>query len=817
MRSATAKRRASFNFASASTNFQSRIVDALPIDAQARQIQFELQELGIDTSGFFIATYDEAAQLITLHEVYEQGRRIPDDERLPGHIHGPRRLGEQAGIIDWLIRHNSDLIKVDDFDVWYAREQIHPVFRQNLRCFMAAPMRRRNKLIGVIGLRGYARPAMFDASHEEMLTALADYMATVVDNAQKLSSALAEARSSNAELMQRIAELEAVSNFQRQISTLDRLENEITNIYGETEKAMRGVGMDTSYMYLALYDEEAHTVSCPLVYERGQRLFAEEMGYDPAYAERPVGARRDLTDWLITHRQPLLFHSAAEIAAWVAQRDDVDKTPTRSRSWLGVPMQHQGKLVGVIGLRHFEEDNKFSARHQAMLETIASQAAIALENSKLYDTQQEELDRFDGLFRAIQTIAAAGVDTQAVLETILQQAVMVTESSIAGIQIIEDGKLNLIASWPTHALERLQKELGSIPLDAPSITARAVRANRYELVQDVALDPDYRPGIEGMGSELAVVLRRGGRAEGEALGVLNVEHAAIEGLDHKDRRLLISLANLAVEVWENARQSDRLQRTNAVALMGAWGADIVHDVNNEVGAIRRALYSLRQRPDLPADVKKRLLEIDGYADSLALPEPLGEAGEGGIVLALRNPPLIDAVIGSAARSLVGRYQHVDLELQLACPDVRVKMHEKWVRQLLHHLVRNAAKAMRPGQQRLQLQVRTQLSGAGDDEMVNVWVQDDGNGVPPHIVKQLFKGPIPRRQQPVEQNGHIDSPEGRGLLLVGYIVEMHGGEVKLEQNAPGVGACFRFTTPVAQMQEDTGEFMALLDSSERRAS
>ncbi|MCB0139171.1 MAG: GAF domain-containing protein, partial [Caldilineaceae bacterium] len=791
--------------------FQSRIVDALPIDAQARQIQFELQELGIDTSGFFMATYDETSQLITLHEVYEQGRRISDADRQPGQVHAPRRLGEHTGIIDWLIRNDSGLIKVDDFDAWYAREQIHSVFRQNLRCFMAAPMRRGDKLIGVIGLRGYAQPAMFDESHEEMLKSLADYMAIVVENAQKLSSALAEAQSSNAELKQRIAELQAVSTFQRQISTLDPFEQEITNIYEETEKAMRGVGMDTSHMYLALYNEETHVISFPLVYEQGHRLFTEDVNYDPSYAERQVGERQDLTNWLIVHRQPLLFHSAAEMAIWVAQHNDVERAPTRSRSWLGVPMQHQGNLVGVIGLRHFEEDNKFSERHQAMLETIASQAAIALENAKLYDAQHEELHRFEGLFQAIQTIAAAGVDTQVVLETILEQAVMATESSFGGIQIIEDDALNLVATWPTHALAGLQREVGSIVLDSASITARAVRANRYELVQDVALDPDYRPGIEGMGSELAVVLRRGGRDEGEPIGVLNVEHQAIEGLDHEDRKLLISLANLAVVVWENARQSEQLQRTNAVALMGAWGADIVHDVNNEVGAIRRALYVLRQRPDVADDVKEQLKEIDNYADSLGLPEPLSEAGEGNVVLALRNPPLIDAVIGGAARSLVGRFPHVVLEFQLGCPEVRVKMHEKWVRQLLHHLMRNAAKAMRPEQQQLRLQIRTQLVTSGHTEMVKIAVEDDGNGVPPHIERLLFKGPIPQRGALALHNGHVETREGRGLLLVRYVVELHGGVVRLAQNQSGVGACFHFTVPVAHMQEDTGEFMAILDS------
>lgn len=790
--------------------FQSSIVDALPVDAQASQIQIELQRLGIDTSGFFIATFDAETALITLHEVFEEGRRISATERQHGELYGPRKIGERAGIIDWIIEQDSDSIKVDDFDRWPERHKISPPFSNNLKCFMAAPMRRHEKLIGVIGLRGYEKRAMFDENHQAMLASLAGYMAIVVDNAQKLSSALTQAQASNAELTERIAELEAVSTFQRHISTLDPLLQEIDNIYTETEKAMRSVGMDTSHMVLALYAEETATISFPLVYERGERVPSDLIELDPAYAERRLGQRRDLPNWIIKHRQPLLFYTSAEMNQWVAEHPDVERAPTRSHSWLGAPMLHQGKMVGVIALRHFEQEHVFSQRHQAMLEIIASQAAIALENAKLFDAKQEEVGRFTGLFRAIQTIAAAGVDTQMVLEAILEQAALVTESSFAGIQIIEGSLLKLRATWPGHAFDALDQQIGAIPVESPSITARAVRLNSYQLVQDVALDPDYRSGIPGMGAELAVVLRRGGNDEGEPMGVINVEHSDIDGLDHEDRRLLISLANLAVVVWENAIQSERLQRTNAVALMGAWGADIVHDVNNEVGAIRRALYLLRQRPDLSAEVKERLQEIDQYAETLALPEPLGEGADDGVMLALRNPPLVDGAVEGIVRSLVGGNRSVSLSVRTDCHNVRVKIHEKWMRRLLRHLVHNAIKAMRPGQEQLHLQVRTRMMTQGSVELVKVEVEDDGNGVPPHIERLLFKEPIPQRTGVIRDNGEIETHEGRGLLLVHYIVEMHGGEVKLEWNRPGAGACFSFTVPVARVQEDTGEFMAVLD-------
>ncbi|RPJ43292.1 MAG: ATP-binding protein, partial [Chloroflexi bacterium] len=76
-------------------------------------------------------------------------------------------------------------------------------------------------------------------------------------------------------------------------------------------------------------------------------------------------------------------------------------------------------------------------------------------------------------------------------------------------------------------------------------------------------------------------------------------------------------------------------------------------------------------------------------------------------------------------------------------------------------------------------VRSSLRGS----FVEVAVDDNGPGVPPEYVDRLFKEPLPSKAQ-----------GGRGLLLVQFLVEHHGGEIRLaRKNEPG--ATFVFTMKV----------------------
>jgi GAF domain-containing protein len=461
---------------------------------------------------------------------------------------------------------------------------------------------------------------------------------------------------------------------------------------------------------------------------------------------------------------------------------------------LGVPLRVRERLIGVLNIYSQDQSRRSTSYEQGLAQIFANQAAMALQNAERYERLKKTQEQLKALHkagriilaRAGSEIARAGLEMETVMRAILDQAMTVTGAFFGTLQLVEGDDLKFVAVLPTERMEELTQKMGRLPIAGRGITARAVQQNHAQLIPDVTKDPDFVDVTGATGSELAVVLRRVGRLEDQPVGVLNVEHREVGGLTEEDRYLLIGLADLAVVSLDYAQQAEQLSRTNAIALMGAWGADIVHDIHREVGAIRRVVFSLLQRQELEPELRERLQKIDSYAGSLALPELPERAPEPGYVPTIRDAPLLDEVIRSEGEKLRQAYPKITLLLQPNCAEVRVAMHEQWLRRMVRHLVKNAVNAVSGQKEKRQIIVQTRAS----DFMADVLVEDTGKGVRPEIETLLFRRPIPHTGRQATER------EGRGLLLVRYVVEMHGGQVWLDWSQPGQGARFAFNVPLA---------------------
>jgi len=88
--------------------------------------------------------------------------------------------------------------------------------------------------------------------------------------------------------------------------------------------------------------------------------------------------------WAISHVEPVLVHDTSDDPRWVEVRED-----TTSRSALLVPLIGRAGVVGVLALAH-DSVGHFTAEHVEMLSALAAQAAIALDNARLYDQARKE-------------------------------------------------------------------------------------------------------------------------------------------------------------------------------------------------------------------------------------------------------------------------------------------------------------------------------------------------------------------------------------------------------------------------------------------
>jgi signal transduction histidine kinase len=120
--------------------------------------------------------------------------------------------------------------------------------------------------------------------------------------------------------------------------------------------------------------------------------------------------------------------------------------------------------------------------------------------------------------------------------------------------------------------------------------------------------------------------------------------------------------------------------------------------------------------------------------------------------------------------------------KLGCPDTRIKMGEEWARRILRHLLKNAFRAIPPSKIPARVSIRTYVK----EGFVQLLVHDTGEGVPDPVRDQLFR----------RQIGGERPQRGRGLMLVRYVMEMHGGTINLSSTRTGQGSSFLLRFPIS---------------------
>jgi signal transduction histidine kinase len=177
------------------------------------------------------------------------------------------------------------------------------------------------------------------------------------------------------------------------------------------------------------------------------------------------------------------------------------------------------------------------------------------------------------------------------------------------------------------------------------------------------------------------------------------------------------------------------------------------------------------------------MEIDKAAETLYSLQYLPDAPE----LATStdgNKTLLDDVVCREVEDLRRKYSDVQWRCEPDCAGLWVNMHEQWLRRALRHLSRNAVSAM--AGLRNQAPRRVIIRTVAGDGLAGVQVEDTGPGVDLAVAPLLFRQPV----------FHPDGSHGRGLLLVRFVLEQHGGQIALRWTRPGEGACFAFQIPVA---------------------
>lgn len=211
--------------------------------------------------------------------------------------------------------------------------------------------------------------------------------ASVVGIVQQAAVRLQSARLF-AETETQAEELAVLNEMGRELTALTDVEAVVQTVY-----EYMGRLMNADNFYIALHDVETDEIAFPIAVEEGERV---------PWPSRKRG--QGLTEHVIERRQPLLILENVEERL---QELGIEAIGAHAESWLGTPLVFGQHVTGVIAVQSPDVPHLYSERDMELLNAVASAAAIAVQNARLFQETQERAAETRALYEASRSINTA--------------------------------------------------------------------------------------------------------------------------------------------------------------------------------------------------------------------------------------------------------------------------------------------------------------------------------------------------------------------------------------------------------------------------
>jgi phosphoserine phosphatase RsbU/P len=241
---------------------------------------------------------------------------------------------------------------------------------------LAVPLRRKGRVIGALNLLS-ERPGAFTLRDEALLRQFGAHVAVAIENAR-----LFESERHHVEMMDTLAEIG------REVSSILDLDALLTRIASLTKRiiAYRTFG-------ILLLNDDTQELEMKL---------AVSYGEDAALTSVKLGV--GLIGWAAQHKEPVLVSDVSTDPRYIHAVKDV-------RSELVIPLLVKDRVIGVFDLESPELD-AFTKEHAELLTLLASQAAVAIENARLYEEIRRNEVRIEKELRFAQRVQQALLPTE---------------------------------------------------------------------------------------------------------------------------------------------------------------------------------------------------------------------------------------------------------------------------------------------------------------------------------------------------------------------------------------------------------------------
>lgn len=553
--------------------------------------------------------------------------------------------------------------------------------------------------------------------------------------------------------------------------------------------------------------------------EAGSLLLVDEITKDIVFRVVTGGGGQELIGKRIPRDQPSLVADAvnrvetvivndpSHDARWHGEvaSDDGDggqKTAFASRAILTVPLVAQGVAVGALQVINKLDGSPFTEEDAVLATTFAGQAAIAIQNARLFESQDQQLlarvQELEGMAEIDHSLNQTLILNELV-DIIMRWALRQTGASNGVIFLLNDDRetMRLIASYgypEEGSLFSPSKVNTNFPRNT-GILGRVIRSRTPSIVVEVNNDPDYVESLPGCKAQIAVPIVRGTQVTGAAL-VETVQEGILDVLDMGFMTRLMERASSAIANALLYSQLEQQQRARA-----EFVSFIAHELKNPLTAmkgytsllVRGVVGELSpQQAQFLTTVHTNIDHMEHLVNDIRDMELLDAKGQLAMQMSeVSFPDVLRDSLQTVKQAFDAKQQTVILHVPDDLPEIWADATR--LNQTMINFLTNANKYTDEGG-KIEIRaeaVDNQWDDKGAARVLHVSINDNGLGISEEDMKHLFE----KYFRSTNDRALAQKGTGLGLTLTKRLIEQQGGKIWVESQL-NVGTTFHFTIPLA---------------------
>ncbi len=439
---------------------------------------------------------------------------------------GHRLAVGKVGIVGYVAKSGEPRIALD-----VGRDAVHfanPDLPET-RSEMALPLIGRGRIIGVLDVQS-EQEAAFTREDVATLQTLADQLAVAIENARLFE---AEQR--------RRRETETLYRASQALATTLDLPRLFERILSELQQV---VPYDSASVQLL------HGDYLEIIGGHGFPNLDELLGltFDLAGGDNP-------NQEVIRRRETFIVE---DVLDRYSRFDEPPHKAAGIRAWMGVPLLLGDRLIGMLSLDK-RQPGFYTAEHARLAEAFAVQAAVAIENARLYDEAQRHVEELTAL-RNIDLAITSTLKLDEVLQIVYEQVADLMDTATFYIGLYD--KKQRVLRFPFLMDNGVRLYPAPLPINGHSgLSGWVVRTRRPLWIGDLEQEQDTLPvKVIPVGVPTRSLMIWPLIAKDEVIGVISVQSAEPHAFDEGHRRMFAGIAGQVAIAVENARLFEEMTR-----------------------------------------------------------------------------------------------------------------------------------------------------------------------------------------------------------------------------------------------------------------